>query len=506
MTYRSLGISTFLSPVTLGVAFLAGCFALTTLTGTVAMAQVSHSTPASANLNLSDGIHSSAGDGSDTFQFLEALNYRAGGAGSRVIAVADFNGDGIPDAVLGNLASENVTIFIGRGDGVFKPTTTYNIDGVLYIVAADVNGDHKVDLLMATGSSVAVLLGRGDGTFTTPATFGAGNDVYALAVADLNGDGIPDIATASNSTGAVSVLLGNGDGTFRAPVIFPSNADSLWGIAVADFNGDGKPDIAVSGFVGGVMLGNGDGSFQPVVGQIYGGAMAVGDLNGDGKLDVLLGAGPGDSGLGIFLGNGDGTFTNGPSYNERAVQLALADVNNDGNLDVVFTGIDTNLAGVLLGNGDGTLQAATYWNTKRYGQGQIAAAEVDGNGKPDVLLVDQTISQFKNPQGGWLTVFRNNSGSPSNTLVATSGSPSHAHQPVTFTATVSANGGPAPDGDLVRFYKKGTLLGSVPLKGGAASLTTSKLPAGTFQIKATYIGDKTLQYSSATVAQVVQKP
>jgi hypothetical protein len=502
MTHRSSVILTILRPVTLGVAFLAGCFALTTLTGTVATAQVSHPTPPFANLNLSDGVH--AGDGSDTFQFLPALNYRSSGAESRFLAVADFNGDGVPDAVVGNPESQNVTILMGRGDGVFKQSTTYNI-GVTYIVAADVNGDRKVDLVMGTGSNVTVMLGDGDGTFTTPAAFDAGNDVYALAVADLNGDGIPDIVTASNSTGTVSVLLGNGDGTFRAPVIFPSNADSLWGLAVADFNGDGKPDIAVSGFVGGVMLGNGDGSFQPVIGQIYGGALAVGDLNGDGKLDVLSGAGPGDSGLAILLGNGDGTFTNGPFYNGGVVQIALADVNNDGNLDIVFTGIDTKLSGVMLGNGDGTLQPATYWNTKRYGQGQIAVADVDGNGKPDVLLVDQTITQFKNLQGGWLTVFRNNSGSPSNTLVATSGSPSHVHQPVTFTATVNANGVPAPDGDLVRFYKKGTLLGSIPLKGGTATLTTSKLPAGTFQIEATYIGNKTLQYSSATVTQV-EKP
>jgi hypothetical protein len=131
---------------------------------------------------------------------------------------------------------------------------------------------------------------------------------------------------------------------------------------------------------------------------------------------------------------------------------------------------------------------------------------VDGNGKPDVLLTDKTISWYSNLKGGWLTVFLNNSGSPSSTVVGTSGSPSHFHQPVTFTATVSANGVPTPDGDLVRFYKKGTLLGSAPLKGGTARFMTSALSKGTYQIKATDIGDTSLPNNSATVVQVVEKP
>jgi hypothetical protein len=109
-----------LQPVASSVAFLVGCLALTTLTWTLAIAQVSHSKVAFANLNHFDGAKGTAGDSSDTLQFLTPVNYLTNGAGSQFVASADLNGDGFPDAIVGNAWSQNVTIFIGRGDGFFR--------------------------------------------------------------------------------------------------------------------------------------------------------------------------------------------------------------------------------------------------------------------------------------------------------------------------------------------------------------------------------------------------
>ena len=149
----------------------------------------------------------------------------------------------------------------------------------VFVVVADLNGDGKPDLVVANhcqvlcgfGGAVNVLLGNGDGTFQAAVTYDSGG-YYAqsVAVADVNGDGKPDLVVANECTtvnsydtcvgnGNVSVLLGNGDGTFQAAVTYNSGADQAMSVALADVNGNGTLDIIAANYSGvsGVLLGNG---------------------------------------------------------------------------------------------------------------------------------------------------------------------------------------------------------------------------------------------------------
>jgi hypothetical protein len=220
------------------------------------------------------------------------------------VTVADLNHDGIPDLAIANFTGQGtVSILLGNGDGTFQSAQSYAA-GIFpsSVAVGDFNGDGIPDLALAAGypncpgsSSVQVLLGNGDGTFQAATQYSAGDTPSCVAVRDLNGDGIADLAVTNFVSNDVSVLLGHGDGTFQAAVNYavgPSAAPPL-SLAVADFNRDGFPDLAVT-FAGGVrlLLGNGDGTFQPTplsyVAGSYFSALAVGDFNRDGFSDLVV--------------------------------------------------------------------------------------------------------------------------------------------------------------------------------------------------------------------------
>jgi VCBS repeat protein len=193
---------------------------------------------------------------------------------------------------------------------------------------------------------VAVLLGRGDGTFQ-PATYysidSQVESVESLTVADFNHDGNLDIAVADRLATSVYVLLGNGDGTFQPPTPFPTIGYPFF-VTGGDFNGDHIPDLITADDLCqcmSVLLGNGDGTFQPPIrtnpGYVPPTAIAVGDFNLDGKLD-LAAAGQRftNSEVEILLGNGDGTFQTGASYTVGSLpqSIAVADFRGNGKLEL----------------------------------------------------------------------------------------------------------------------------------------------------------------------------
>jgi hypothetical protein len=267
------------------------------------------------------------------------------------------------------------------------------------------------------------------------------------------------------------VLLGNGNGTFQQAIMYKSGGGVGQSLAVADVNSDSKPDLVVvnyNSFTVSVLLGNGDGTFQQALTYSSGGqypqAVAVADVNDDGKVDLLV---------------------------SNQCQSAACGYKG--------------LVGVLLGNGDGTFQKALIYHSGGTGAAGLAAADLNNDGKPDVLLANGCVSTT-NCATGPVSVLLDNPGPfTTKTVVTTSGSPSFVGQAVTFTARVKWTFGIVPDGELVTFYDGTTAIGTGSTASGVATFTTSSLTAKTHYIKATYAGDAKFMLSSGTVKQVVEK-
>ncbi len=343
------------------------------------------------------------------------------------VATGDFNGDGIQDMVVGqirNSGSTGVVVYLGRGDGSFYPGISYGPSpDMSYVAVGDFNGDGKLDIagIDNTNDVVQIFLGNGDGTFSIGGAYStsASNGAAAqdLVVGDFNKDGKVDIAVANANTGDVGVLLGQGDGTFAPAVSYPITGYAPFVIAAADLNGDGYPDLVVTAYTDGpeaigVLLSNSEvpgtfGTVQFVAVNGYAQNIALGDLNKDGKIDMAVTEADGvtfNSQIEIFLNDGTGTFPTAPTAYQASTfggvagesypeDIAMFDMNGDGNLDLVYVNDEYGTVAVALGNGDGTIAAPTEFPSTEYVEG-LALADVNGDGAMDVLTGDDEAGGF----------------------------------------------------------------------------------------------------------------
>jgi hypothetical protein len=514
------------------------------------------------------------GNGDGSFQPAVTTDIQNSGLGNGnavSMAVGDFNGDGLPDVALNTAgpAGPAVEVLLGKGDGSFQPNHLIESVGQtpLSVAAGDFDGNGALDLVTAnsTNGTLSLLLGNGDGTFRPRIDLAVGGAPRAVAVGDFNGDGRLDIATAQQLTDSVSLLLGNGDGTFARPQVFAASGQNFTpeSLVVGDVNGDGRPDLAIKSvsfldsdaFQVGVLLGNGDGTFQsPILAPAQPGGsgdLALGDFNNDGRIDAAvadqLGTPTGD--LSVFFGNGDGTFqpqirldllTGG----DDPKGVAAADLNGDGLVDLVATNSSSSTVGVLVSNSTGTtatktsttlststatavsgqrvtltttvtsdagvptgsvtfLDGTTVLGTARVGDaGQATIRVLLGVGNHELIASFAGTGNFTDSTGlADLTVNR----ASTTVALASSVNPAATGQAVTFTATVApvAPGAGVPTG-TVTFRDGNVVLGTAAVgRDGTATVTTSFAAAGSHAITVVYNGDSNFEAGRQSLTEQV---
>ena len=294
------------------------------------------------------------------------------------------------------------------------------------VCSADVNNDHKLDILVVNNDSknLSVYLGDGEGNFVQAngSPFAAGNEPNDLGVADFNGDGSVDVAIANHGVKNLTILLGNGKGQFSFAPGSPFTIESKphpHGVAVADFNGDKRPDLAVDSWQENkvlVLFGKGDGTFQTPgvkfdVGQMPYQRLRTADLNEDGNVDIITSNFEAAS-VSILLGDGHGGFARKDFPTPPApFGVAIADANGDKHLDIVivhYSGQGTdpskNALTVLLGDGRGDLSLAkgSPFSTGNY-PGTVAAGDLNGDNIADIVIpnnLDGTLTVYLGGRNG----------------------------------------------------------------------------------------------------------
>src|SRR5882672_3524089 len=317
------------------------------------------------------------------------------------IAVGDFNGDGILDLAVTDSANNSVAILFGKNDGSFTSPVTYPTEsgttpvGIpVALLATDIDGDGVLDLAVVNqgnGSvpgSVSILLGRsvngvGDGTFAAPTSYSVGLKPTAIASADLNADGPPDLVITNQSDNSVSILLQNADHTFTAKLDPTTDKNPASGagpaaIAVSDFNLDGNLDLAVANQTDGtvsILLGKGDGTFGAHTDFTAGSGpkgIVAADFTNAGTPQLAVADEAGNQ-LSILIGNGDGTFASPVTIPSGTgpVALVATDLTGNGSLDLIAANESANTVTVTLN----TVQSSSSTSSASAGQSAYPSAE-----------------------------------------------------------------------------------------------------------------------------------
>lgn len=327
--------------------------------------------------------------------FAPAANYPTGsssgpGPSAQSMISVDLNNDGAPDVAAAEWQGDGVRSFLNDGSGRFGAAVATAMGTVTNSVAAgDFDGDGKADLVTTTSNEIVVMRGLGDGRFAEIERhgFSVGGQIVAYAF-ELNRDSRLDIVVPT-ATG-VQVFLGQGNGHFTVGPASTVNGLNT-ALALANFNNDGIPDLALSDASGQqaiLLRGIGDGSFTQLYATPIGAGpedIIAGDLNGDG-IDDVASADSFSFTMSVIQSNAQGGFGSATRYSgvQGPVSLRLADFDRDGRLDIAIPSVVSSLVQVYTNNGGGTFSYFPQ-NFSVSNQPQTPAiADYNRDGKPDI--------------------------------------------------------------------------------------------------------------------------
>lgn len=315
---------------------------------------------------------------------------------------ADFNNDTILDLAVANSGSNNVSIQLGNGDGLFhaaSPATVTVSTSPRSITGGDFNGDSNIDLAVANygTNKLTILSGNGQGGFANMAEITTGTQPTKVISADINNDNVLDLITANSGSNSLSVFAGNGAGGFTS-VATLTTATQPRSVAAADITGDGNIDLISANYGSNnisVFLGNGSGGFtsaspatvsvgnQPI-------ALTLADYNSDNLSDCLV-VNSGNNTVSVLLGNGAGGFTSASpaTFNTDILPQAIIslDFNDDANMDLAVVNYTDNSILMVLGNGDGTFGSAINYDVGTQPV-DIFNGDFNGDGSLDLITVN----------------------------------------------------------------------------------------------------------------------
>ena len=311
------------------------------------------------------------------------------------LALADFNKDGQPDAVVVTPGTNQVTVYMGLFTGGFQSSqlTLGNATSKFTAVGvADFNNDKKLDIAVVdtVNNVVTIVFGKGDGTFNSPINIPVGHAPVAILTLDLNGDGNADIAVTNSADNTVSIVRNNGDTTFIPAQSYPVGKNPVSMIA-QDINGDGLQDLIVADYGSSdlaVLVGTANGGYQTAQfiktpsPPTY---LTSADFTDDGLADVVALATDANAVM-MFTNSFGGklNFTGSFLVPNLSASLSVNDFDGDGNLDLLVADTDSGSAVLLLGRGDGTLNAPPVYGFSS-AVTSLATGDFNGDGKADLV-------------------------------------------------------------------------------------------------------------------------